>query len=187
MTTHRYDPVSLSLHWFTAFAVIAAYAIGLGREALPKGDFRTALLGLHMSLGMLVMVLAIVRITWRSLFAAPVAPVTSSHGPADLAAKFAHLALYGTMLAIPVIGLLAAWTKGRPVDFFGLMALPSPIGLDRALAKGLENAHEIAGHLMMALAGIHALAAIGHQFILKDGTLSRMLPGGRLKNQTHAA
>lgn len=182
MTAHRYDPVSQSLHWFTAIAVIAAYAIGVGREGLPKGDLRAALLGLHMSLGMLVMALTVVRIVWRSVIAKPVEPGRQPSKPADFAARLAHLALYASMLAIPLIGLLAAWTKGRSIEFFGLVALPSPIGVDRVLAKGLENAHEIAGHLMMSLAGLHAAAAIGHQFILKDGTLSRMLPVSKPKD-----
>lgn len=177
MTTHRYDPVSQSLHWITALAVIAAYAIGLGREALPKGDLRTALLSLHMSLGMLVMGLTVARITWRSTFARPVETMVHPLKPAEIAAKLVHLGLYASMMAIPLVGLLSAWLKGRLVSFFGLIYLPSPFALDTAFAKSLENAHELASHLMMALAGLHALAAIGHHYILKDGTLARMLPG----------
>lgn len=177
MTTHRYDPVSQSLHWITALAVIAAYAIGLGREALPKGDLRTALLSLHMSLGMLVMGLTMARITWRSTLARPIETSHFPLKPAEMAAKLVHLGLYAAMMALPMMGLLSAWLKGRVVSFFGLVYLPSPFALDPALGKGLENAHELAGHVMMALAGLHALAAIGHQYILKDGTLSRMLPG----------
>lgn len=176
MSTHRYDPFSQSLHWITALVVIVAYAIGLGREALPKGDVRTALLSLHMSLGMLVMALTFVRITWRLTFARPLEVRPRPVNPAEIAAKLAHLGLYASMLAIPMIGLLSAWLKGRLVSFFGLVLVPSPFALNPGFAKGLENAHELSGHLMMALAGLHAVAAIGHQFILRDGTLSRMLP-----------
>ena len=177
MTQHRYDPFTQSLHWMTAFAVIAAYAIGIGREALPKGDLRSFLLGLHMSIGILVLGLTMVRIGWRNFVPAPV-PLPSTKRVA-LAAKLVHLGLYAAMLAIPVLGLLAAWAKGRDVGFFGLLAFPSPIGQNKVLAKSLEGAHEVAAHAMMLLAGLHAAAAIAHQTILKDGTLARMLPAGR--------
>lgn len=52
MIIRRYDALSIAFHWLVALAVIATYAIGLGREILPKGDARTALLALHMSLAL---------------------------------------------------------------------------------------------------------------------------------------
>jgi len=177
MSPRRYDPVTQSLHWLVAIAVIATYVLALGREALPKGDFRTAILNLHMSLGLAVMALTVVRIGWRGVMPAPT-PVPSSP-VAMLAARGAHLALYAAMLAIPLIGLAMMWAKGRTVGFFGLFSLSSPITPDKALGKLLGEAHEVAAHLMMILAGVHAAAAIGHQLVLKDGTLSRMLPFGR--------
>jgi cytochrome b561 len=32
----RYDPFSMALHWLVAVAVLATYAIGLGRELVPR-------------------------------------------------------------------------------------------------------------------------------------------------------
>lgn len=181
MSPRRYDPVTQSLHWLVAIAIVATYALALWREALPKGDFRTAILNLHMSLGLAVVGLTVLRIGWRSVMPAP-APVPSSR-MAMLAARGAHLALYAAMLAIPLVGLAMMWAKGRTVGFFGIVALPSPMVPDRAFGKLLEEVHEVAAHLMMILAGLHAAAAIGHQMILKDGTLSRMLPfGGALRS-----
>lgn len=43
-------------------------------------------------------------------------------------------------------------------------------------AKPLEEVHGIAAHAFMVLAGVHAVAAIGHHVLLKDATLARMLP-----------
>ena len=177
MTTpikHRYDPVTQSLHWVIAIAVVAAYVIGIVREDLPKNDFRAWLLTLHMSLGMVVMALSVLRIGWRQISPGP-APLPAKP-VATLAAKAVHLALYVAMLSIPVIGLFAAWAKGRTVGFFDLAILPSPIAVDKPLAKSLEGLHEVAAHAMLLLAGLHAVAAIGHQWLLKDGTLGRMLP-----------
>lgn len=174
MPTRRYDPVTMSLHWITALAVFAAYGIGLVREELPKGDFRAWLLTLHMSIGLLVIALTVARVGWRAVTPAPRALPLSPI--ASFAAKAAHLGLYGAMFAIPLIGLFAAWTKGRVVGVFSYVIIPSPVALDPALAKTLEDAHGVAGHLFMVLAGVHALAAMAHHVVLKDGTLARMLP-----------
>lgn len=174
MPIRRYDPITMSLHWIVALAVLAAYAIGLVREELPKGDFRAWLLTLHMSLGVLVLALTFVRVGWRMLTPAPTA--LASAPMAALAARLAHLALYAAMITIPLVGLLAAWTKGRVVGVFSAFIIPSPVALDTALAKTLEDAHGLAAHAFMILAAVHALAAIGHHLVLKDATLARMLP-----------
>lgn len=174
MPTRRYDTVTMSLHWIIALAVFASYAMGLAREGLPKGDFRAWLLTLHMSIGLLVIALTVLRIGWRSVTPAPKAQPAAPM--AAFAAKVAHLALYGAMLAIPLIGLAAVWSKGRAVSVFSLVTIPSPVARNAALAKLLGDAHEVATHLFMALVAIHALAAIGHHVVLKDATLSRMLP-----------
>lgn len=175
MTKHRFDPLTQSLHWLVALLVITSYAIGVVREDLPKGDFRSWLLTVHMSLGMIVFALSIVRLMWRSITPAPT-PIAGQSSSTRLAAKAGHALLYVAMFAVPVVGLLAAWIKGRTVGFFNLAILPTPFPVDKALGSQIEHLHTFAGHAMMLLAGGHALAAIAHQFWLKDGTLGRMLP-----------
>jgi cytochrome b561 len=174
MTRSLHDPITRSIHWFIAIAVAAAYAIVLLREDLPKGDFRTFLLALHMWIGMAVLALSVVRLVWRG--AAPAVEPAPGTPLARLLAKAAHVALYLALLLLPVIGLLSAWGKGRPVTFFGLMPLLPPISIGRELGGELEDLHGLVGHAVMILAGLHAAAAIAHQWVLKDGTLGRMLP-----------
>lgn len=174
MTRLRHDPLTQALHWLIALAVITTYAIGLIREDLPKGDFRTWLLSLHMSLGLLVAGASVIRIAWRSVAPTP-APVEMAPALA-LAAKAGHLMLYVALLAVPVLGLLAAWIAGRNIVVFDLVALPSPFAVDKAMGHDLQELHGVAAHAMLLLAGAHAAIAIVHQFVLKDGTLGRMLP-----------
>lgn len=173
MNSLRYDPLTQALHWIIAVAVVTAYAIGLVREDMPKGDFRNWLLTLHMSIGLLVAGLSVVRIGWRAGRTAP-APIPGSP-VLQLAARAGHLALYFALFAVPLLGLLAAWLKGRTVGFFGL-PLPSPLALDKPVGETFEHLHGFAAHAMLLLAGGHAAIAIVHQFLLKDGTLARMLP-----------
>ena len=171
----RHDLVTQSFHWSVALLVLAIYTIGLGREAVPKGDARTFLLGLHMSLGIGLTGVLMLRMAWR-LFAPPIEPVPMANSM-RLAARLGHLGLYALMVVVPVVGLLAVWSKGRTVGFFGL-PLPSPLALDRNAAKWLEDAHEISAHGLLALAGLHATVALIHHVVLKDQTLRRMLPSG---------
>lgn len=184
MTEQRYDPVAQMLHWLTLIAVIAAYAIGLYREGLPKTDFRAALMSLHMSVGLLVMALTIARLTWKVYSPNPASAVPSKG--ARVMAKLGHFALYATLLLIPMIGVAAAWAKGRDLSFFGLFPVPALFPPQKAWVSPLEKSHEVTAHAMMALAGLHALAALAHHYILKDGTLMRMLPfSGRLSLARH--
>jgi cytochrome b561 len=62
---------------------------------------------------------------------------------------------------------------GVPVSFFGLQlpALTAPVQGRPGLIAEL---HENAGTIILILAGLHALMAIWHQFVLRDGTLRRM-------------
>ena len=174
MTSTQHDPLTRAIHWTIALAVAAAYAIAVIREDLPKGDFRTFLLGLHMWIGMVVLALSVVRLVWRT--AAPAIDPAPGTPALRLLAKAAHVALYAALLLLPVIGLLAAWGKGRPVTFFGLMPLLPPFDIGKDLGGRLEDLHGLVGHTVMILAGLHAAAAIGHQWVLKDGTLGRMVP-----------
>lgn len=173
MNENRYDSTTRALHWLIAVLVVATYAVGIVREELPKGDFRTLLLTLHMSVGISIVALTIVRIFNRLTHAA-LAPVLMPP-MMQLASKAGHGVLYLALFAIPLIGLFAAWAKGRPLTFFGLFPVPSPIAVNRDFAKTLEGAHEVAAHIMMLLAFGHAVVAIYHQKVLKDGTLGRMM------------
>lgn len=173
MEQPRYSLTAQALHWSVALGILAAYGLALWREEIPKGDFRNAITGLHMSLGVLVLGLSVFRIGLRA-FSTPL-PQTIAPEWMKLAAKLGHAFLYLSLLAVPLIGMLMVWAKGRPVMFFGT-SLMAPLPISGALAEPLEELHEIAANAMMIMAGLHAAAAIFHQYALRDGTLSRMLP-----------
>ncbi|MGL4325021.1 MAG: cytochrome b [Beijerinckiaceae bacterium] len=170
----RYDPVAISLHWLIAGLVIVAYAVGLYRETLPRNDFRAWLLSFHMWVGMAVFMLTLARMAWRAN--RPAMPPVSGPRWQMSAAKVGHIALYCVTIALPVIGLVSAWLKARNVTFFNIAALPSPFAVDKPFGQQLEDVHSYAGHALMILAGGHGLAAIVHQYVLRDGTLGRMVP-----------
>jgi len=178
-TPPGYDLLTQSVHWLSLGVIAAAFVFGLLMEDVPRGPEKTLLVNLHASLGMLVVVLTVFRLSWRSIVPTPKAVGSPS---LQIAAKAMHVALYAAVLAVPLCGLLMMAAKGRAFDVFGLFTVPPLIATDRALGATLEEAHEILAYLLLVLVGLHAAAAIFHQAILKDGTLSRMLPFVRAGN-----
>lgn len=172
----RHDPVTLALHWLIALLIAAAYATS---GLVEEGPGRVWAMNLHGSLGLLVFGLSLLRILWRGVSRHP-APVPM---PALMArvANLAHVALYVAMVAVPLIGLLALWAGGQGVSFLGLLDLPSPMAARSGLATFLEGAHELAANALVALALLHAAAAIFHQYVLRDHLLERMTPGGKAR------
>lgn len=170
----RHDPVTLALHWLIALLIAAAYAAS---GLVEEGSGRAWAMNLHGSLGLAVFGLSLLRILWRG-FAPHPAPVPMSALMARIA-RSAHVALYVTMVAAPALGLLALWASGHGILLFGLLSLPSPMAASRGLAGLLDGAHEFAANALVALALLHAAAAIFHQYILRDHLLERMTPGGK--------
>jgi cytochrome b561 len=168
----RHDPLTLTLHWLIALLIVAAYATS--EVAQGRGGTGT---NLHGSLGLAVFGLSLVRILWRG-FAPHPAPVPMGALMARIA-HFAHVALYVAMVAAPALGLAALWARGTELSFLGFVPLPSPMAGDRALSRTLKGAHELASNALVALALLHAAAAIFHQYVLRDGLLERMFPRRR--------
>lgn len=168
---HRFDGLSIILHWTVAGAIAGTYALGLLREVAPRGAAREWVLMSHTSLGLCVIALALVRVAWRMTRATPKAEDKTNN-----VARLVQLVLYGAMVGVPIIGLGLMWAKGGAVSFFGLVELPALVPLNRSIGKALEEVHEVTAHALMALAGLHAGAALFHHYVLRDGVLASMLP-----------
>jgi len=90
-----------------------------------------------------------------------------------------HAALYLFMIVMPLLGWLTLSAEGDLIPFFGLQ-LPPLIDPDRSLAHSIKDIHETIGTIGYYLIGLHAVAALFHHYVMRDNTLTRMLPrGGR--------
>jgi len=99
-----------------------------------------------------------------------------------LVALIVHRAHYALMLGVMISGYLIPTGRGAGVDVFGWFTVP-------ALLRFTERQGDIVGLIhwgfawaVMALAGLHAAAALKHHFIDRDATLTRMLG---MKNVHH--
>lgn len=181
MTNARshYSLPAQAFHWFTVFCVLAAWTLGLLGDELPRGPIRHTGEFAHVIFGELVVLLLALRVVWRFVTPAP-APEPTRFGPAaDIVARALHLVLYALLLAVPVVGVVTLFHGGEALSLFGLHDIASPWPKNRELKHNSKEIHELLAHLLVALAALHAAAALAHHYLLKDGTLRRMLPATR--------
>lgn len=170
---NRYSTASIALHWAMVGLFVAVYAAINLADAFEKGSAARQLArDWHFMLGLSVWVLVWLRIAFRVAGTAP--PIVPEPPPwqAKLA-KLGHLALYGLMVGLPLMGWLVLSARGKPIPFFGL-ELPALLSPDKGLAGQLKELHELGGQLGYFLIGGHAFAALFHHYVQKDNTLLRM-------------
>ena len=167
--------MSILLHWLSAAIVIGLFGLGNWMTGLAYANkwYITAPF-LHKSFGLTLFFIMLFRVLWRIGGPTP-APLPSHTGFERAAARLAHLGLYVLLFATMISGYLISTADGRAISVFGLFEVPATIA-------GLPGQEDIAGAVhyylavaVMALATLHALAALKHHFVDKDRTLRRML------------
>ena len=174
-TVAHYGTIARLLHWGMAGLIILSIVAVELHEFFPKGsDPRAALMSVHFQVGVVVLLLIWVRII--AIFsdrAPPITPVPPLWQ--HIAAKLMHLALYLTMIALPILGIVMQQAGDKTVALLG-MQLPVLVGVDKDFSKALREVHETLGNLMIVLIIAHVAAAIWHHRVQKDNTLLRMMP-----------
>ena len=169
----RFPRGLIALHWITLLLLVAVYATMELRGTFPRGSApREAMKTAHYFLGMTVCALTWLRLGLR--LSGRIPPITPQPPKwrSAMAASVA-LALYGLLLAMPVIGYLLLNAEGHAPAIAGVQ-LPVLIAAQPGLAESLESWHEriaVAGYWLV---GLHALAALYHHHVRRDDALQRM-------------
>jgi len=172
-----YGVLAKLLHWVGALCVVVAWLLGTFIDDLPKSA-EAKVLFVHMSLGLTVVALLILRLGWR--FARPVPTLATKLGRwADFVAVAMQWLLLALMIAVPVSGIVLEFARGQSLPLFGLAEIASPWPRDRAFARSVKEVHETVANVLLVFATFHAAAALFHHFVLKDSVLTRMLPTHR--------
>jgi cytochrome b561 len=172
MKPPRYHPVLVSLHWLLALMVVFSLAMGMfSLKEIPNAspDKLFALRG-HMVAGVLILVLMLVRFAVRFALPRP-DPATTGNRFLDRLSVVTHYGLYVLVVLMAASGIATAVQAGLPGIVFGGSGAPLPesFGIYRP-----RVAHGVIATLLLALAALHVLAALYHQFVRRDGLLSRM-------------
>ncbi|GAK86748.1 putative cytochrome b561 [Vibrio ponticus] len=164
---------TIALHWITGLAFIGVFALGLYMGELTPETGKFQMMGIHKSLGALILVVALIRIIWRLKEGAlpPASPVAAWQ---DKLAKAIHGILMLATLAMPVSGIAMSVGGGRGVDIFGWQFIAK--GDEIVWLQELGGAiHGLSVNIIIAALVLHIAGAIKHQIVDKDSTISRMV------------
>jgi cytochrome b561 len=171
----RYGAVAQGFHWIIAGLVITQFVLANMAGDLPIGMHKLALLARHKSVGMTILMLAILRLLWRLKNPPPTLPTGMS--PLErLLARATHIAFYVLLFAMPISGWLMSSAKSYSVSWFGLFTWPNLIAKSDGAFDAMRSTHRLLSSVLFVTAVLHVLAALKHHFWNKDNVLLRMLP-----------
>jgi cytochrome b561 len=136
---------------------------------------RHLLINWHMTFGITLGVVVIVRLVWRFIPGHRVAPAVG--GLEERLATGVHYGLYSLLIFQFLLGFVLRWSGAESMWLFGL-TIPSPVAGEVSDATNdlIGDVHKYSGYVIVAIAAGHASMALYHRFVLRDGILRRMLP-----------
>ncbi len=168
----RYDSTTIALHWLTALLVAIQWSIGQTIDDIPGRAAKQDYIGLHVTIGVLLACALLFRLAWR---AGPGRRLPAAdRGVVHVVAKATHWGLYVLLAATAALGIAFALSWGAP--FYTIARIPAFAPGNRVLGKALLGWHGTLADAVLILAGLHACAALFHQYGLRDRLIRRMAP-----------
>ena len=171
--SNRLSTPTVIFHWLVGISFIVTLGMGKFVEGLPRGPEKFELLATHKSLGLMVLLMATLRIAWRLKEGEIVSVSVMPRWQVNLSKIIHYLLLIGTV-AMPLSGVLMSVGGGHGLAFFG-MELIEKSEKTESLSNLGGAIHGIGFKVLLVGLLLHIVGALKHQFIDKDGTLSRML------------
>jgi len=169
-------------HWTIVLLLIVQGTLGLYMVDLPKKPAIIPYYNFHKSLGITILMLALLRLAWRAFDPHPLFPTTMPRWQV-VGARVGHVLLYALLFLVPLSGWwFDSVSALRPTYVWGLFELPKLGGPDPTIPDLKEFAagrHEFLFWTLVLVAVGHAVVALWHQFVSRDGLLARMWPGWR--------
>lgn len=169
----HYSLAARVLHWTIAVLILVQIALGwIMNEVLPDHSPRQAFVeGVHISLGLTILLLVLVRIGVRLTTPRPPLPAGMPAWERTLSSA-AHLLFYILMLAMPLSGWALVSLGDHPISFWGLpwphlpgvgavFGSPTP----KPVRQQLKHIHVywLIWIVLLNLA-LHVAGAVKHQF-----------------------
>ncbi|MBK6596830.1 MAG: cytochrome b [Proteobacteria bacterium] len=175
-TTSRWGALAQLLHWTVVALILVQVALINYADSLPLGMAKLAAIARHKSVGITILVLALIRVVWRWTNQTPALPTTMPSWQRRLA-RSSHALLYGCLFALPLTGWMMSSAKNYSVSWFNLVQLPNLVAPDESTYDFMRDAHELLVWVLAATALVHVAGALKHHWIDRDDILRRMLPG----------
>jgi cytochrome b561 len=168
----RYHPLLVALHWIMAVLILLALFFGkFVLSGMPLGAEKFEALAGHMSIGIAVGVLLVIRLITRFTTTAP-PHASTGNGMLDRIGVWTHYAFYILIAGMVLTGAMMGFGAGLfPVVFGGAEFVPP---VDGRSGPPDFSPHGMIATVLAALIFLHIAAALYHQIIVKDRLLSRM-------------
>ena len=172
-TVTRYDAASRYLHWLTAALLAAQFVVALTMPDITRQTPAIGLVAWHLSLGVTILGLTAIRLVWARCRSTPVRGVKSI---LHTFAGIAHKGLYALLVIVPVLGWINASARGYGLKLLGVVPLPALSGTGSSFGHSMGDVHSFLAYVLLGAIGLHICAALYHHWVLRDGTLHKMLP-----------
>jgi cytochrome b561 len=171
-----YTQIAKALHWLVVALLFCQYALAWSMPHIGRNTKPDRLIDLHLSFGVLILLVIAVRLAWRFTHAEP-APLAGLPPWIRVSSRALHYLLYLLLVLLPVLGWVNTSFRGFDVTPFGLVRLPQLIATRTPGFAWTGDVHAyLSNYLLLPLAGLHVAAALYHRFVRKDRVLQRMLP-----------
>jgi cytochrome b561 len=175
MVVSGYNNTAKTLHWLVLVLLVAQFAVAWTMPHIHRGTEPIGLIAWHLTIGMLILLVVLLRLGWRAVSAVP-PPPDDLPASLRLLSRATHFLLYAILIIVPLLGWINASARGWTVWFVGAIALPKLAASGSSWGDEMGDIHRIAAYVLSATIGLHVLGALYHHLILKDAVLRRMLP-----------
>ena len=170
-----YGATAKTLHWVIVLLLCIQYPLGWLLPDIRRGMTPGAAMTIHISIGMVILALIVVRFAWRLTH--PVAPESSLPPWQRVSSEGVHWLLYILVLATTVTGWFFASQRGWSISLFFVLPLPMLTAQGSEIGRAIGRWHEFTEWALLVLIGLHVAAALMHLFVYRNRIMQRMLPG----------
>jgi cytochrome b561 len=189
-TRNHWGLITRGLHWLMAAMILVQVPLGFlmvdAYDAWLAGQGDTAVVmrlsRAHNTIGFLILILVLLRLSWRLGNPSPGLPGALLAWQRFFA-RATHIALYALLLVFPLSGwaALSAYEGEFPIFFFGrddvFRIVPQATGGSPFNSDLFGEIHESCWKIGAVILLLHVSAALWHEYIRHDGALSRMWRG----------
>lgn len=170
----QFSAVAKLFHWLVALLMLSVLSVAFSFAWIPPAE-RAGAIPVHVSIGLIILILTIIRLAYRRVVAPPATPVRSP-GWMKRGARIGHFLLYALIFVQAALGIWMAAASPVGISFFNSLNLSALAAANPDLLAALRPLH-FAGACAFVLVLVgHVSAALWHHFRRRDDVLVRMLP-----------
>lgn len=170
--TVKHSRLTRIFHHSSAFFILVLWGLGEFSDELAQ-MIKTHPIAIHKAIGVIFLLWLTARLI-NAIFRRRLPTLGEPKWQVAIA-HLVHFGLYACMFGMAMSGVMMSMYGGRPIDVFGLFSIPVFVTPNRQMASLINEIHtDVIFPSLIVLILAHIGGALYHQFVLKDGVLSRI-------------